>query len=244
MDILRTGKDLRRLNEIVNILITHGFGDLISRIGLAESLRKAGNLIRYKASSEFVTMPLPVRTRKALEEMGPTFVKLGQILATRVDIFPENWIQEFEKLQDNVPAVPFETLQPQVEASLGEPVSFAFQKIDPEPLGSASMAQVYKAVTNNGKKVVLKIRRPGIQQTIEADLRLIRYIAQLAASQSQELRRYRPVEMVKEIERSLLRELDFSIEGKNAERIAISLKRISYVKIPKVYWQWTCDTYR
>ena len=96
MDILRTGKDLRRLNEIVNILITHGFGDLINRIGLGESLRKAGNLIRYKASSEFISMPLPVRTRKALEDMGPTFVKLGQILATRVDIFPEDWINEFE----------------------------------------------------------------------------------------------------------------------------------------------------
>jgi len=241
MDILRTGKDLRRLNEIVNILITNGFGDLINRIGLGESLRKAGNLIRYKASSEFVSMPLPVRTRKALEEMGPTFVKLGQILATRVDIFPEDWIHEFEKLQDEVPAVPFEILEPQVEASLGEPISFAFKEIDPEPLGSASMAQVYKATTNNGKKVVLKIRRPGIQKTIEADLRLIRYIARLAASQSHELRRYRPVEMVKEIERSLLRELDFSIEGKNAERIATSLKRISYVKIPKVYWEWTCE---
>ena len=109
MDILKTGKDLRRLNEIVNILIKFGFGDIIRRIGLADGLEKAGKLIRYNMPEEFLSQQPPARARAAMEEMGPTFIKLGQILATRVDLFSQEWIVEFEKLQDDTQSLPLET---------------------------------------------------------------------------------------------------------------------------------------
>ncbi len=241
MDILKTGKDLRRLNEIVNILIKFGFGDIIRRIGLADSLEKAGKLIRYNMPEEFLSQQPPARARAAMEEMGPTFIKLGQILATRVDLFSQEWIEEFEKLQDDTRSLPLEDLMPQLENSLGMPVKKAFKHIDEKPLGTASMAQVHKAITYKNQSVALKIRKPNIREKIESDIRLIQYLAKLAQSQSIDLRRYRPVAIVKEFERSLLRELDFSIEAKNAERIAENLKSIKYAKVPKIYWEWTCE---
>lgn len=241
MDILKTGKDLRRLNEIVNILIKYGFGDMIRRMGLAESMEKAGKLLRYHMPDEFLSLEPPERARKAMEEMGPTFIKLGQILATRVDLFSPEWIEEFEKLQDENTSMPLDSLIPQIDNSLGKPNKEVFRYIDPSPLGTASMAQVHRATLFNGDQVVLKIRKPGIREKIESDMRLVQHLAKLAQSQSVEMRRYRPVDIVKEFEKSLLRELDFSIESKNAERIAESLKHIPYVKIPKVYWEWTCE---
>lgn len=241
MDILKTGKDLRRLNEIVNILIKYGFGDMIRRIGLAESLEKAGKLIRYNMPDEFLSLAPPARARAAMEEMGPTFIKLGQILATRVDLFSQDWISEFEKLQDETQSLPLESLRPQLEDSLGMPIERAFSHIDEKPLGTASMAQVHKAITHKNKTVALKIRKPNIREKIESDVRLIKHLARLAQSQSIELRRYRPISIVKEFERSLLRELDFSIEAKNAERIAENLKHVKYAKVPKIYWEWTCE---
>lgn len=241
MEILKAGKDLRRLNELSNILIKYGFGDLIRRLGLADSLDRAGKLIRYQMAEDFLHMEPPERARRAMEEMGPSFIKLGQILATRIDLFPAEWIEEFGRLQDDVPPMPFEELRPQVERSLGRPIHSVFRSIDEKPLGTASMAQVHKAVTLNGERVVLKIRKPNIREKIEADLRLLKYVARLAESQSAELKRYSPFQIVREFERSLLRELDFSVECKNAERIAKNIAKFKFARIPKIYWEWTCE---
>ncbi|MBL4867269.1 MAG: phosphotransferase [Pseudomonadales bacterium] len=241
MNLLNTGKDLKRLNEIVSILAKYGFGDMIRRMGLSESVEQAGKLVRYPVQKNLLHLKPAVRTRHAMEEMGPTFVKLGQILATRVDLFPQEWITEFEKLQDDTPALPFAELLPQIEASLKKPILSVFETVDEKPLGTASMAQVHKATTKNGQLVVLKIRKPDIRRKIEGDLRLLQHIAKLAASRSEELRRYSPVELVHEFERSLLRELDFTIECRNAERIGKNLKSLSFITVPKVYWKWTCE---
>lgn len=241
MDILKTGKDIRRLNEIANILIKYGFGDLIRRLGLSESMEKAGKLVRYQMPPEMMSMEPPARLRRAMEEMGPTFIKLGQILATRVDLFTQDWIRELEMLQDSNTALPFETIKGMIENSIGKPLNEAFRQVDEKPLGTASMAQVHRAVTLNGEEVVLKVRKPGIREKIESDLRLMQHIAGIAQSQSQELRRYRPIDIVREFEKSLMRELDFSVESKNAERIAENLRTIPYAKVPKVYWEWTCE---
>ncbi len=241
MEFLKAGKDLRRLNELSNILIKYGFGDLIRRMGLADSLERAGKLIRYQMSEDFLHLEPPERARRAMEEMGPTFIKLGQILATRVDLFSTDWIDEFGKLQDEVPAMPFAELQPQVERSLGRPLNSVFRHVEEKPLGTASMAQVHRATTVRGEKVVLKIRKPNIREKIEADLRLLKYVARMAESQSAELKRYSPFQIVREFERSLIRELDFSVECKNAERIAQNLKQFSFVKIPRIYWEYTCE---
>jgi ubiquinone biosynthesis protein len=239
MSILDTGRDLRRLNELTGILLKYGFGDMIRRLGLAASFEQAGKLMRQTVDREMLTMQPGARLCRALEEMGPTFVKLGQILATRVDLFPMEWIQEFEKLQDTARPVPYEKLLPKIEKSLGKSVDKVFASIDPKPIGVASIGQVHRAVTRSGEQVVLKIQKPGIRSRIESDLRLLDQVAKLAADNSVELRRYRPVELVREFERSLGRELDFTSEARNADRIRDNMKSIKWLVIPRVYWEYT-----
>ncbi|HEX4939471.1 MAG TPA: AarF/UbiB family protein, partial [Candidatus Kapabacteria bacterium] len=169
------------------------------------------------------------------------FVKFGQILATRVDLLPPEWIKQLEELQDQTQATPFALLKPQVEASLGARLTDCFREVDEQPVGTASMAQVHRAVTRSGEEVVLKIRKPGIQDKIEADLRLMRKIAEIAEAQSPEMRRYHPVEIMHEFERSLIRELDFSVEARNADRMRENLASFDFIKVPRIYWQWTCE---
>lgn len=242
MNLLTTGKDLRRVNELATILLKYGFGDIIRRLDLVAPLEQAGKMIRQSVSREFLTMKPGERMRHALEEMGPTFVKLGQILATRVDMFPPDWIEEFEKLQDMAREIPFEQLLPQVEGALGKPLNKVFSSVDPTPIGVASIGQVHRAVTRKGEQVVLKIQKPGIGEKIAADLRLLDMLAKLAADNSAELRRYRPVDLVREFDRSLNRELDFTIEARSADRIRKNMKGINWLTIPKVYWEWTSPT--
>jgi len=241
MEFLKAGKDLRRLNELSNILIKYGFGDLIRRMGLADSMERAGKLTRYQMSDDFLQLQPPERARRAMEEMGPPLIKPGQTLATRVDRSSPDWIAASGRLQDDVPTTPFEELRPQVERSLGQPLQSVFRSVDEKPLGTASMAQVHRAITVKGDRVVLKIRKPNIREKIEADLRLLKHVARLAETQSAELKRYSPFQIVREFERSLLRELDFSVECKNAERIAHNIVKFRFAKIPKIYWEWTCE---
>lgn len=238
MNLLHTGKDLRRLNEVGSVLWKYGFTDLVERMDLHSSPDNP-RFFRFRIPQEIAVLSTAERLRRALEEMGPTYVKLGQILATRVDLFPPDIIHELEKLQDAVPSVPFEQMRPQVEAALGKPVDQVFASVEEQPLGSASMAQVHRARTRRGEEVVLKIQRPGIGEKIETDLRLMDYFARLLHSQVVELRRYRPIELVEEFRRSLLRELDFTQEARNSERIAENLKVFEWLKIPKVYHQYT-----
>ncbi|RLU01014.1 MAG: ABC transporter [Ketobacter sp.] len=235
-------KDVRRLNEIFSILIKYGFGDMLRRMGLANTAEQASRLMRSPISNEMLNMRPPQRFRCAIEEMGPTFIKLGQILATRVDLFSQDMIHELEKLQDDAPVMPYAEIEPLIEKALGAPPTKVFRYINEKPLASASIAQVHEAMTKKGERVVLKVRKPGVKRTIEADLRLMHSMARLINIQSVELRRYRPEEMVREFERSLRRELDFTIEAKNSERIARNLRKFKWLKIPKVYWQWTSET--
>lgn len=235
-------RDIKRFNEIVSILIKYGFGDMLRRLGLSTAVEQGSKLIRAPISNDLLNMKPPARLRCAIEEMGPTFIKLGQILATRVDLFSQEYIKEFEKLQDHAPVLPYADIEPLIEKALGAPPKRVFRSINEQPLASASIAQVHEAVTRSGDRVVLKVRKPGVRRTIEADLRLMHSIARLVAIQSMELRRYRPEDMVREFERSLRRELDFTIEAKNAERIAKNLREFRWLKIPKIYRQWTSET--
>lgn len=241
MSLFTSVKDFRRLRELVGILMLYGFDDFVHWMGLENQGRLLSKLLRRELPPDARRQPTAVRARMALEEMGPTFVKLGQILATRVDIFPAEWIEEFELLQDKARPLPFSALQEQLAASLGKPIDEVFVEIDREPLGSASMAQVHRAVLQDGSEVVLKIRKPGIRAKITADLRLLKQLAEIARNQSPELRRYQPLEIVQEFERSLLRELDFSVEARAAERMAENMRGIDFIRIPRIYWEWTCE---
>lgn len=239
---MHTGKDLLRMNELATILFRYGFADVIRRLGLATPIEQAGKLVRSPVKGDMLRMGTAERLRHAMEEMGPTYVKLGQVLATRVDLFPMDWISEFEKLQDQASPIPFEVLAPQVEAALGKPIDTLFARIDPQPVGVASIGQVHSALTRRGQKVVIKIQKPGIREKIESDLRLLDQLAKLASDNSVELRRYRPVELVREFRRSLLRELDFTIEARNADRIRKNMRSLKWLTIPKVHWELSSTT--
>ncbi|MED5433195.1 MAG: AarF/UbiB family protein [Pseudomonadota bacterium] len=242
MNLLHTGKDLLRMNELAGILFKYGFADVIRRLGLATPIEQAGKLVRSPVKGDILRMGTAERLRCALEEMGPTFVKLGQILATRVDLFPLDWIAEFEKLQDQASAIPFEELAPLIEEALGKPIDSLFARVDPTPIGVASIGQVHSALTRRGQKVVLKIQKPGIRNKIDSDLRLLDQLAKLACDNSVEIRRYRPVELIREVRRSLLRELDFTIEARNADRIRKNMRSLKWLTVPRVYWELSSST--
>lgn len=241
MNIISGAREFKRLRELVGILLKYGFDDIARWLGMERSVGLLGRWFGKELDPEIRRQPVEVRFRLALEEMGPTFVKLGQILATRVDLLPPEWICQLEQLQDQAAPIPFAVLKPQLERSLGVRVGDCFREVDETPVGSASMAQVHRAVTHSGDEVVLKIRKPGIEEKIKADLSLMKEIAEVLEAQSPDMRRYHPVEIMQEFERSLLRELDFSIEARNADRMRESLKTFEYLKVPAIYWDWTCE---
>ncbi|WP_022954906.1 ABC1 kinase family protein [Perlucidibaca piscinae] len=241
MTLFSSAREFGRLRELIAILLKYGFDDIVRWLQMEGRIGWLRRWVRQDLPPEIRRLPSEARARLALEEMGPTFVKLGQILATRVDLLPSEWIAQLEKLQDQATAIPFAQLKPQLERSLGAKVSACFREIDETPVGTASMAQVYRAVTPLGQEVVLKIRRPGIEEKIQADLRLLKKLAEIAEAQSPELRRYRPLEVMLEFETSLLSELDFSIEARTADRLRDNLRQFDWLVIPRIYWEWTCD---
>lgn len=238
-EMLSVARDIGRVQDIASILIRYGFGGFVRVLGMGKALERAGRVLHWQHAEEYVNLDTPQRIRRVLEELGPTFIKLGQILATRVDVFPPAFIAEFEKLQDQAPPIPFDDLLEQVEEDIGGSIDEIFAEVDREPLAAASIAQVHKAVLKDGTPVILKIRRPGLRKIIESDLRLLHRIVEIAESESPELRRFHPREIVRQFNQSLRRELDFAGECRNAERIAASLPAEYHIKIPKVYWEWT-----
>jgi ubiquinone biosynthesis protein len=238
-ETLGAARDLGRLNTILGVLIRHGFGDTVRRLGLADSLERAGHALRWDHAADLARLEPPVQVRLAIEELGPTFVKLGQILAGRADLFGPEWIAEFEKLHSHVPAVPLETLRPQLREDLGGEPEAVFARFDAEPLAAASIAQVHRAQLHDGTEVVVKIRRPGVGDIIEADLRLLARLAVLADAELPHLRPYRLQQIVRELSRSLRRELDLASECRSAERIAANLASLPWIVVPRVHWSLT-----
>ncbi|NOT10725.1 MAG: ubiquinone biosynthesis protein UbiB [Methylococcaceae bacterium] len=238
-EMLNAARDLGRVQEIAAVLIRYGFGSFVRGLGVGSALERAGRILHWQHAEEFVKLDTPQRIRRALEELGPTFIKLGQILATRVDLFSPQYITEFEKLQDQALPLPFEDLLPQVEEDMGGKLEEFFLDVDRQPLAAASIAQVHKAMLLNGKPVILKIRRPGLRKTIEADLRLLHRFVEIIESEVPDIRRFHPREILRQFTQSLRRELDLAGECRNAERIAVNLANDANIIIPRVYWQWT-----
>ncbi|MDP2111709.1 MAG: AarF/UbiB family protein [Thiobacillus sp.] len=232
-------RDLPRLHEIASVMIRYGWGDLVRVLGIGSVLERTGRVLHWHSTSEISQLDTPVRIRRALEELGPTFVKLGQLLATRVDMFPPHWIVEFEKLHSQVPAVPYDVLYPDLVAAIkGEPGE-VFAEFNPLPLAAASIAQVHRATLKDGTPVVVKIRRPGIEDVVRADLRILEHAAKLLESEMPEARRYDPVHIVSQFRRSLNRELDLAKEARNIDQFARHFADDPLVKIPRVYWEFT-----
>lgn len=228
--LLVAAKDRARLAEVFSILTRFGLNGLLGRIGI------------LKKSPDQDVINLPERTRMALEELGPTYIKFGQILATRRDILGDEWIEALEKLQSGAPTLPFESLRPQVEQALGEAVEQAFQSFETTPLAAASIAQVHRATLRDGTQVVVKIRRPGIRERMEADLRLLRHMAALAEANNAEARRLKPQALVDQLARDILDELDFTREGRNADMLRADYAQDDRIVIPQIHWNWTSET--
>lgn len=240
-ETLSTARDLGRLHDLASVLLRYGFGDLVRRLGMAHALERAGRVVDLENLEELVSLSPPVRVRRALEEMGPSFVKLGQILATRVDLLAPEWIAELEKLQNKVPPVPFTEIHQQMLDDLGVAPESVFVALDPTPLAAASIAQVHRARLQDGSHVVIKVRRPGIRPLVEADMRLLQRLARIIETESPELRRFQPAALVRQLQASLTRELDLAAECRHAERIAASFADDPGIVIPKVHWQWTAE---
>jgi ubiquinone biosynthesis protein len=238
LETLSAMRDLGRLHDIASILIRYGFGDLVRRLGLEPALEKAGKALHWTHFEELLKLDPPQRVRRAMEEMGPTFIKFGQILATRVDLFSPEWIVEFEKFHDRVPPLPFAGIRPQLEEDLGAPVGEIFAEFDETPLAAASIAQVHKARLPTGERVIVKIRRPGIRPTIEADLRLLERLVGIIEREFPDARRFHPQEVLRQFKLSLRNELDLLTEARNAERAANNFKGDGNILIPRVFWEY------
>ena len=238
-ETLGAARDMGRLNEIAGVLIRHGLGDSVRRLGLADKLERAGHAIRWEHVADLARIEPPVQVRLAMEELGPAFVKLGQILAGRADLFGPEWIAEFGRLHSQVPAVSLEVLRPQLREDLGGEPEDVFARFDVEPLAAGSIAQVHRAQLKDGTEVVVKIRRPGITEVIEADLRLLARLAALAEAEMAAFKPYHPQQLVREFAKSLRRELDLVAECRHAERIAANLVALPHIVIPRVHWAHT-----
>jgi len=232
-------RDIGRLNEIAGVLVRHGFGDLVHRLGWVDLLERAGQVLHRDHSADLARLEPPEQWRRALEELGPTFVKFGQILAGRADLLAPEWTAELSRLHSRVPAVPFEQLRPQLREDLGAEPEALFLRFDTKPLAAASIAQVHRATLQDGTEVVVKVRRPGVDAIIEADLRLLERAAVVVEQEWPELKPYRPRQLVQQFARSLRRELDLAAECRHAERVSANLATLPDIVIPRVHWAWT-----
>src|SRR5262249_49840014 len=210
--------------------------------GVSTLLDRAGQVLQWGQAAEVADLEPQQRARLAFEQLGPTFVKLGQILSTREDLLPPEWTGELNKLYSAVAPVPFEDLLPQLESALGRSPFDVFASLEHHPYAAASIAQIHRATLANGTPVILKIRRPGIETKVHADLRILEHLAQLVERESPEIRRYRPVDVVGQLRRSLERELDLAVEARNTERFARNFAGDLDVLVPRVYWEWTSSS--
>ncbi|WP_137719060.1 ABC1 kinase family protein [Methylobacillus flagellatus] len=234
-------RDFKRLRTIAGILMRYGWSDVARRLGKGSIIAWTGKALSSKTSQEMMTLPSAVRARLALQELGPTFVKLGQVLATRPDIFPPEWVDEFAKLQDQVPPVALSELMPDLEAALGNSPFIIFREFEAVPIAGASIAQVHLARLHDGTRVVVKIRRPNVTARIEADLRLLAQLARLIELEFAEAARFRPTEIVSQFSKSLLRELDLAMEGRNTERFAQNFSTDPNVSFARIHWDYTSE---
>ncbi|CAN5616392.1 AarF/UbiB family protein [soil metagenome] len=223
-------RDLPRYRQILTTLIRYGYQDVVSALhleGLVRPFEKA-------ALGEENVPPhdRPRRLRLICEDLGPTFVKLGQLLSTRSDILPESYTDELAYLRDEVRPFPFEEAEAILAEELGRPPLEVFARIDPVPVASASISQVHRAELPDGQEVAIKVRRPGIEKTVAADLEILKNLAHLAERQLPPIAQYRPVALAREFERSLKKELDLNIERRTMQRSRTQLAREPFAKVP------------
>jgi ubiquinone biosynthesis protein len=248
--VLQAFQDLNRLRQIAQIVTRHGFGAYLDSMRLGDMLGKREVEVVREAAQEAAPVDAPpgpdrktaARFRRMLLELGPTFIKLGQLLSARPDILPSHWVDELSELQDAVPPIPVAAVRAEIERGLGRSVAECFAELDPAPLASASIAQVHRARTHSGEPVVVKVQRPGTRERIDADLGLLRELARLVEAIIEETGVYTPTDIVQEFDRAIHEELDFSNEARNARAMHDAALSRPYVVIPRVHEQLSSAT--
>ena len=236
---IKTPKRLYRLSQILQVLVKHGFGHLVYNLRLHTYLPLLNRLQDKKVKGVRVSYgSLAKRVTTVCQELGPTFVKLGQVLSTRPDIIPENFVEELKSLQNNVKPFDPSVARSIIEKELKAPVSKLFLQLDEEPFASGSIAQVHKATLLDGSDVVVKVKRPGIGSVILNDLEILSYIAE-QAEKIDEFKVYRPALIVSEFARKIERELDFVSEASSTASFSKNFAKTDNVKIPNVFWDYS-----
>lgn len=232
-----TAAQIARARHIARVLIRNGLGFLVEAMGLSRFL-PPWNAHRVEPPEQTVSLSVPTRVRHALEELGPTFIKLGQIMSTRPDILPPPYIVELTKLLDDAPPVSSDEIIAVIETELGGPLDQFYAEFDPEPIAAASIGQAHRATLHDGRAVVVKVQRPGVRRTIQADLNLLSVQARFLEKRSEALQRYGLVDVVEEFSQALLDELDYASEGRNADRLRAIVEDEGVI-IPEVHWKLT-----
>ena len=233
-------QDLNRLRQIVAVAARHGFGAYLDQSWLGELLgsHEAEEVRRAAAGAEPAGPEPDRRTaqrfRQLLLDLGPTFIKLGQLLSSRPDMLPSHWVEELAELQDAVPPFPISEVRAEIERGLGRPVERCFAELEEVPLASASIAQVHRARTHEGERVVVKVQRPRIRQRIESDVAILYQLARAVEAVVEETGVYTPTGIVEEFDRAIHEELDFSNEARNARAMADASKDRAFLVIPRV----------
>jgi ubiquinone biosynthesis protein len=233
--ISRTVRSANRFREILAVFAKHGFGDLFDKLRLDKYLDLGGKYLRLPPRAAVVHPTRPERFRMALEELGPAFIKLGQMVGNRPDLLAPDWAASLEKLQDSVPPFPSAEARQAVEEQFGQPLDRLFAAFGAAPIASASMAQVYEAELPEGGKVAVKVQRPGIEELVKVDVEIMFHLAYLLEKYVQGMDVLNPVSICEEFERTVMKELDFSLEASQMERFAQASAGLQIFYVPKVH---------
>jgi len=237
----RTYRHLNRYHRILRVLFKYGFNDLVDRLHIDQYLESGLKMINRKPREQVARLSSPERLRLVFEELGPTFIKLGQLLSTRPDLIPADFLDELSKLQDDIPPFSIEEVRTIFEEELGDAPEEIFHYFDVEPLAAASIGQVHRARMDDGTEVVIKLQRPGIENVIAVDLEILAHIAELMEQYLEEVQGHQPMAIVHEFARSLSREIDFSIELANIQRFARQFEGNPTIHVPEVYPELSTD---
>ncbi len=232
-------RHIGRYGEIVSALVKYGFGDLLSRLNIERYLSAGKRVLRMKQGVRVEEFSKWDRIRMVFEELGPTFIKLGQFASNRPDILPPELVEALEKLQDAVPPFSEKEALKIIESELGKPVWVLFKEFSEKPFASASMAQVHRAVLKDGTEVAVKVQRPRIYDNITIDLEIMYHIASLIEKHYQNLEALNPIQLVEEFSNAVSKELDFTIEANHIDHFSHNFKDDPYIGIPKVYHEFT-----
>src|SRR6267378_8448322 len=232
-------RNLGRLSEIAQVMVRHGFGYFLEAHKLTDLLPGRSSETRLAAANVDGSSARGQHLRDLLDELGPTFVKFGQLLSTRPDVVPPDIIAELRGLQDDVRPFPFEQAAAMIEAELGNTVDRLFLEFDAKHVAAASIGQVHRATLPNGKLVAVKVQRPGAPRQIEADLALLYQAAKLAKERIRALDFIDTNEIVDEFARSIRQELDYRMEARNADGFHKNFAGHPHVSVPRVYWTYT-----